>query len=149
MKFATVLTLALSLLLVGACGGDYQAPPKSNSKEPAANPAANTPSGPKPGQNYIDDYEAEAKAALAAWSAWGKDKTPENYAKVGAHLFNAMRFKILSERNRNSTANFYKVREVQQLFTDWKKTFQSGEWDKNREYATAKNAYDEIQQQGS
>ena len=64
MKFATVLTLALSLLLVGACGGDYQAPPKSNSKPVVNNtPATSNPGKQPTGPSMETDYTNAAKAA--------------------------------------------------------------------------------------
>jgi hypothetical protein len=141
MKIATAIMLMLALMLAG-CGGGYQAPPKGNERV-----VSNAPAGsPAKGQSYAKEYEPEAKAALDSWKAWGREKTPENFAKVGAHLYNAMRFKILTDRNGHSTGNLYKVREVGQLFTDWKKTSQLGDWESNPEYKAAKAAYDEVQQ---
>ena len=150
MKYLTAFVFALALAATAACGGgDYQAPPKGNGLSPAnIQPGGGGGTGrPEPtGESYAQEYDPEAKAALAAWKTWSGDKTPANYAKVGTHLYNALRYKILTERNGHSTANMHKVREVGRLFTDWKKTHQSGDWENDPEYKAAKAAYNEVQQ---
>lgn len=152
MKYATAFIFALACMLTAACGGgEYQAPPKGNDLKPHSGGTGGGGTGgdtkrEPTGPSFIKEYEPEAKAALAGWKTWAGDKTPENFAKVGAHLYNAMRYKILSDRNGHSTGNFYKVREVGQLFADWKRTTQLGDWKSNADYKAAKAAYDEIQQ---
>ncbi|MBZ0138021.1 MAG: hypothetical protein K8I27_16820 [Planctomycetes bacterium] len=151
MKYATALVLVLGLLLTGGCGnGDYQAPPRANGLAPHNGQSGGGGTGgtkkERTGPSFSKEYEPEAKAALSAWDTWASDKTPGNFAQCGAHLYNAMRYKILTERNGHSTGNFYKAREVGRLFTDWKKTFQTGDWESNAEYKAAKAAYNEIQQ---
>ena len=37
--------------------------------------------------------------------------------------------------------------EVGRLFTDWKKTFQTGDWESDADYKEAKHAYNEVQQE--
>ncbi|MCA8917132.1 MAG: hypothetical protein KDB90_17210 [Planctomycetes bacterium] len=154
MKKATCIALAfaLAVLFTASCGGGtYQAPPKANERPKATGGGDTGGSGvPKKeptGPSYSKDYEPEAKAALTAWDTWAKEKTPANYAKVGTHLYNAMRYKIMTDRNGHSTGNFYKVNEVGRLFTDWKKTFQTGDWESDADYKEAKHAYNEVQQE--
>lgn len=152
MKYATAFIFALSLAFTAGCGGgEYKAPPKGNGLAPhnGQSGGGGTGGGTKrepTGPSYAKDYDPEAKAALAAWDTWAKDKSADNYAKCGEHLYNAMRFKILTERNGHSTSGLYKSREVGRLFTDWKKTFQPGEWETNADYKAAKQAYDDVQQ---
>jgi hypothetical protein len=145
MKYAMPIVLAM---LLAACGGDpYKAPPTGNGTAPANSPKQPVVPTKKPtGPSYADDYRREADAALSSWKMYGGDKSAENFAKVGTHLYNAQRFKIMSSRNGHSTDNFHKSREVGQLFTDWKKTFQAGDWEKDPDYQAAKKAYDEVQQ---
>ena len=154
MKYASAFLFALALAFTAGCGGgDYQAPPKGNGLKPHTGGTGGGGTGGETkreptGPSYIKDYEPEAKGALAGWKTWAGDKTPENFAKVGEHLYNAMRYKIMTERNGHSTGNFYKSTEVGRLFTDWKKTFQAGDWENNADYKAAKAAYDEVQQAG-
>ncbi|MEZ5992570.1 MAG: hypothetical protein R3E76_09470 [Planctomycetota bacterium] len=146
MKFATVLTLALSLFLVSACGGDYQAPPKSNTKPAPGNttPAPNPGKQPT-GPSMETDYTDAAKAAFAARDAYKADKTAENFAKWGAHIYEALRFSIEHDRNGRSTDGFYKFKELREMKTDFTKTIGPAGWEEIREYQTAKKAYNDVQ----
>ncbi|MCB9932843.1 MAG: hypothetical protein H6841_05400 [Planctomycetes bacterium] len=148
MKYATAITLMLALLLAGCGGGEYQPPPKANGRTPSGNNGTGGGSSTKAptGPSFSKQYEPEAKAALAAWSSWSAEKTPANFAKVGTHLYNAMRYKIMTERNGHSISNFYKSREVGELFADWKKTIQPGDWESDPDYQAAFHAYKEVQQ---
>ena len=153
MKTTTCIALAFALAIIltaGCGGGDYQAPPKGNDRPKATNngggtggPAKKEPTGP----TYAKEYEKEGEAALAAWKTWAGEKTPANFASVGTHLYNAQRYKIMSDRNGHSTANFHRMTEVGRLFTDWKKTFQTGDWESDPDYKEAKHAYNDLQQE--
>lgn len=145
MKYAIMLVLAMAL---AACGDQYTAPPEGNARK-IDNSTGGTGGGTKKqptGPSYANEYRREADAALAAWKDYGSDKSAANFAKVGTHVYNAQRFKIMSSRNGHSTDSFHKSREVGQLFTDFKKTFQAGDWEKDEDYKAAKKAYDEVQQ---
>jgi hypothetical protein len=146
MKYAVLLTIALVL---AACGDPYSAPPQGNGTKPAntsQQPGSNMPTKTPTGPSFAKEYDPEAKAAFKAWDTWAADKTPENFAKVRTHLYNAMRFKILTDRNGHSISKLYKANEIGRLFTDWKKTFQSGDWESDPDYKAAKQAYNDIQQ---
>jgi hypothetical protein len=149
MKYALVIALAAILIGASACGGDpYQAPPVGNGYKASNTPPGTTTPGKKEptGPSYSKEYDPEAKAAFKAWDAWAGDKTPENFAKVGTHLYNAMRYKILTDRHGHPISGFHRANELGRLFTDWKKTFQTGDWENDPDYKAAKAAYNEVQQ---
>jgi hypothetical protein len=149
MKCVLTVVFAIALVATSACGGGgYQAPPAGNGYKPSNTPVTTTSPGKKQptGPNYATEYKKSADAALKAWSDYGADKTAENFAKVGMNLYDAQRYKIMSDRNGHSTSGFHRVTEVSRLFTDWKKTFQGGDWESDPDYKAAKKAYDEVQQ---
>lgn len=144
MKYVTAMLFTLALLFTGACGGDYQAPPKSNSKPTPTKPDP-TPVKQPTGPDMSAEYEESAKAAFAARDAYTNDKTAENFAKWGARIYDALRYSIQQDRHGRSTSGFYRFKDLREMKTDFTKTFGPTGWDENREYKAAKQAYDEIQ----
>jgi hypothetical protein len=144
MKYALLFVL---VTLLAACGGDpYKAPPSGNGTS-----AGNTSQPPVPktqptGPDQDAEYTKAAKAAFAARDAYRNDKTADNFAIWGAHTYDAVRFKILQTNYKRSTAKFYKLKELSEMFTDFKKTIGPAGWEDNADYKAAKKAYDEVQQ---
>lgn len=154
MKYAVLTLVALfAVALIAGCGGEYQAPPKANARtvdqgggDTGGDAAPVKPSEPEPtGPSYVNEFRTESKAALDAWQAWSQDKTPANYATVGEHLYNALRYKILHTRNGHSESMLSRVRELNRLNTDWRKTFQSGDWESQPGYEKAFEEYKKVQ----
>ena len=148
MKNLALTFIALiAVVTLAACGGgDYQAPPKANKKPTSTGGGGTGGEAPK-GQSYANEFRTESDAALNAWKTWSGDKTPENYAKVGEHVYNALRYKIMHTRNGHSESGLHRSSELKRLYTDWRKTFQTGDWESNEDYKASFKAYQDVQQE--
>lgn len=152
--------LALTLIALGvvasiaACGGgDYQAPPKANERKvDQYTGGGGDTGGPAPtGPSRTKEFNAEARKAQDAWKGFARNKTADTYAICGAHIYNALRYRIEHERNGHSSDSLRGLRELNRLRTDWAKsegqltTEQKKAYEQHSEYKAAKQAYDDIQ----
>ncbi|MCA8910192.1 MAG: hypothetical protein KDB82_00685 [Planctomycetes bacterium] len=145
MKYATAIIFTLALLVTGACGGgDYQAPPKSNSKPVTQTPESN---GKKPtGPSQAKEFEAEVKLAEPAWRKFKSDKTKDNYVEAMVHMFKAMTYKNLHIKygHPESALTGYSVFK-RDYWADKSKTAPPAGADHDPRYVEAKKAFDESQ----
>ncbi len=142
-KLLVTTALWVAVACLTACGGSAPAPqntPKKSTPGPAAN------EGPKPGQSYANEYRRETDAALAAFSAYGKEKTAASYAKAGTHFYNALKYRSMHTRNGHSSEGMYKYTDLNLSYKDWKSTIGPKGWEDDAEYKKAKAEYDKVQQ---
>ena len=116
----TIITLAITLCSLLASCEDKPLPATEQPTKATTNPL---PSGPAK-KGFEAQYTEEAKKAFAAQGAYARERTDEAYAQWGAHIYLALRFKIMHERENGeeSVARFYKLGAFQKMFTDWKKS---------------------------
>ncbi len=151
MKHAVAFLFAFALVFTSACGGgDYQAPPKGNGLAPATTGGGDT--GPKPtGPSYASEFAVEASKAKAAWEAFGREQSAENYAVCGAHIHNALRYRIIHERNGHPASVLRDLRAFNELRKDWAGTEgrltseQKNEYNNHPEFKKAFEEYKKIQ----
>lgn len=155
MKYVTAILLTLAFLLAGCGGGEYQAPPKSNGRTPGSTTSTDGSGGggtQPTGPSRTREFNSEASKAQDAWKTFAKDKSADNYAVCGAHIFNALRYRIEHERNGHDAGTLRGLRELNQLKADWAKSEgqltseQKTAYQSHADYKAAKEAYDQIQQ---
>lgn len=159
MKYATAFIFALACMLTAACGGgEYQAPPKGNDLKPhtgGTGGGGGTGGDTRPdptGPSKTREFNDAASKAQDAWDTYARERNGTNYAICGAHIFNALRFRIEHERNGHDAGSLRGLRELNKLRTDWAKSegqLSSEEkkiYNEHPDYVAAKKAYDEVQQ---
>jgi hypothetical protein len=120
MKFALTISFAIILAATSACGGDpYKAPPAGNGYKPGntQQPAANTK---KPGDSLAKEYEVEMKAAFAAHREYEAVKADaearkEPYIEWAEHLYAALAYANVHERNGHSKDGLPRFKELKEL----------------------------------
>ncbi|MBK8206556.1 MAG: hypothetical protein IPK87_07120 [Planctomycetes bacterium] len=135
--------LSVLLLALAGCGGGALPPPdKANATK--SNPT-NAPVAPK--NSLAAQYENSYQKAEKAVQAMVKDLNAESYAQAGALCYTTLRIGIEHEKNGQDLGLLRHRREMNVLFTEWKK--EGGKLtieDKKRyeeipEFAEAKKAY--------
>lgn len=152
MKYAVAFLFAFALAFTSACGGgEYQAPPKGNGLAPATTGGGGD-TGPKPtGPSYTTEFNSEASKAMTAWKTFGSEQSAENYAVCGAHIHNALRYRILHEQNGHPASSLRGLRELNQLRKDWSgsegklTSEQKTEYKNHPEYKKAFEEYQKVQ----
>jgi hypothetical protein len=155
MKYALTIAFAVVLAATAACGGGgYQAPPAGNGYKAGNTPVTTTtPGKTQPtGESRTREFNDSAAKAQAAWKDFARDKSADNYAVCGAHIYNALRFRIEHERNGHDAGTLRGLRELNQLKKDWTATEgqltteQKTAYIEHADYKAAKAAYNEVQQ---
>lgn len=135
--------LAILLLGVVGCGGGTVPPPGQNNGT-KSNPGTGPGVVEKPGQSYATEFKAEHNKAKAAWSQFGKDKSPASYAKTGAHIYKALTYKIMHSRNKHDTNKLPNVTDLNRMYADWRKTKVDGDWQSDAAYTQAFKEYQAL-----
>ncbi len=142
MKYAL---LSVLLFALAGCGGGALPPPdKANATK--SNPS-NAPVAPKKGPSLAAQYENSYQKAESAVQAMVKDMNAESYAHAGALCYTTLRIGIEHEKNGQDLGLLRHRREMNVLFTEWKKEFgkltseDKKKYEEIPEYAEAKKAY--------
>jgi hypothetical protein len=151
MRYLASLAVAAALACISACGGgEYQPPPKANGLAPA-NINNSTGGGAAKGQSYATEFNSEASKAQTAWKSFAREKSADNYAICGAHIHNALRYRIMHEANGHTTSNLRGVTELNRLRKDWSgsegqlTTEQKEAYKEHPEYKKAFEEYQKVQ----